>query len=51
MSDGRGGTGVKAAVTMAAKHPRHVVFFEDVCLHGFLLWHGEGGIFERVFEM
>ena len=51
MSDGRSGAGVKAAVTMAAKHPRNVVFFEDVCLHGFLLWDGEDGIFEGVFEM
>ena len=50
VSDGRSGAGVKAAVAVAAKHARNVVFFEDICLHGFLLWGG-GGIVEWVFEM
>lgn len=30
MSDGRSGAGVKAAVTMTAKHARNVVFFEAI---------------------
>ena len=52
MGDGRGGAGVEAAVAMAAKHARNVVFFKDICLYGFLLWGGgDYGIFEGVFEM
>lgn len=52
MCNGRCGAGVEASLTMAAKHAGNAVLFQDVRLHGFLLWGGGGdGIFKGMFQM